>query len=225
MKDVKLHRFKSDRRLTPFAPEWDYRIIEGVIENVDFNYIAKYLLEKKDEILKLDATHDGSTGLGKDTTTARHTNFNIFNFKDAEINKLKANITSLHNTLLNQMGMADAIPYIDLYTQCWYNVMSKGQQISIHQHDISPKSYLGGHISVQCEDTFTGYCHPAFVNLLGKSTNDKAFVHESNNTVGKITLFPDYIPHFTSLHQGNRERITIAFDIFNEQPTPNFIKL
>ena len=56
MKDVKLHRFRSDRRLTPFAPEWDYKIIEGIIDDVDFDYVAKYLLEKQDEILKLDAT-------------------------------------------------------------------------------------------------------------------------------------------------------------------------
>ena len=225
MKDIKLHRFRSDRRLTPFAPEWDYKIIEGIIDDVDFDYVAKYLLEKQDEILKLDATHDGCTGLGTDSTTARHTNFNIFNFEDEEINKLKVNIKILHHTLLEQMGMADVIPKLELYTQCWYNVMNKGQQILTHLHDITPTCYLGGHISVQCEDTYTGYTHPALVPLLDEGSDNEAFVHKSDNTIGKLTLFPNYIPHFTSVHQGDQERITIAFDLLTNQPTPNYIKL
>lgn len=225
MKDVKIHTFKSADRLTPFAPEWDYKIIEGVIENVDFGYIASYLLKKQDEILQLKPTHDGLTGLGLNTTTARHASFNIFNFEDTEINKLKINISSLHNVLLKSLGMSDALNYINLYTQCWYNVMNKGQKILTHLHDVTPTCYLGGHITVQCDDTYTGYTHPALVPLLDENTDNNSFVHKSKNIVGKITLFPNYIPHFTSVHQGNKKRITIAFDLLTKQPSPNYIKL
>ena len=52
MKNLSLVRFKSEDRETPFAPNWDYRLIEGEIDDVDFNYIARYLLNKKNEILK-----------------------------------------------------------------------------------------------------------------------------------------------------------------------------
>ena len=225
MQDVKIHRFKSDPRGTPFAPEWDYRVIEGVIEDVDFEYISEYLLNKQDEILKLEPTHDGCTGLGMDSTTARHGNFNIFKFEDPEIDKLKINISALHNVLLENMNMQNALPYMQLYIQCWYNVMNKGQKISTHLHDITPNCYLGGHITVQCDDTYTGYCHPALIPILDDGSDNTAFVHKSENKVGKITLFPNYIPHFTSVHNGDEERITIAFDLLNNQPTANHVKL
>ena len=216
MINVKVIRNKSEVKKTPFAPEWDYRIIEGEIDDVDFDYIANYLLTKKDEILKIKPTNDGLTGLGMDSTTARHADFNVFKFGDSEINKLKSNIIILHNELLKHMGMVDVIPYINLYTKCWYNVMNKGQEISIHLHDITPTCYLGGHITVQCDDTYTGYTHSALIPILDEGSDNKSFVHQSKNKVGKITLFPNHIPHFTNTHDSDNERITIAFDLVTQ---------
>ena len=95
MKNLSLVRFKSEDRETPFAPNWDYRLIEGEIDDVDFNYIARYLLNKKNEILKIKPSKgDGFTGLGINSTTARHSDYNIFNFGDNEINKLKSDLKS-----------------------------------------------------------------------------------------------------------------------------------
>ena len=219
MINVKDIRIRSEVKQTPFAPEWDYRIIEGEIDDVDFDYIADYLLKKQDEILKIKPTHDGLTGLGLDSTTARHASYNIFKFGDSEINKLKENIIILHNELLKQMGMVDVIPYVNLYIQSWYNVMNKGQNISIHLHDITPTCYLGGHITVQCDDTYTGYTHPALIPILDEGSDNKSFVHQSKNKVGKITLFPIHIPHFTNTHEGDKERVTIAFDLVTQNNT------
>jgi len=216
MINVKDIRIRSEVKQTPFAPEWDYRIIEGEIDDVDFDYIADYLLKKQDEILKIKPTHDGLTGLGLDSTTARHASYNIFKFGDSEINKLKENIIILHNELLKQMGMVDVIPYVNLYIQSWYNVMNKGQNISIHLHDITSTCYLGGHITVQCDDTYTGYTHPALIPILDEGSDNKSFVHQSKNKVGKITLFPNHIPHFTNTHEGDKERVTIAFDLVTQ---------
>ena len=39
------------------------------------------------------------------------------------------------------------------------------------------------------------------------------FVHEAKNQAGMVILFPSCIPHYTNLHEGSHERITIAFDI------------
>ena len=226
MKNVKEVRWKSQDKQTPFAPEWDYRIIEGEIEDVNFDSISNYLLEKKDEILKIKPSRgDGLTGLGINSTTARHADFNVFKFGNNEIDKLKESIIFLHNELLKLIDMEQVIPYMELHTQCWYNVMNKGQQISTHLHDITPTCYLGGHITVQCDDTYTGYTHPALVPLLDDDSDNEAFVHRSHNSVGKITLFPNYIPHFTSVHNGDKERITIAFDLMTRQPTANHVQL
>ena len=219
MINVKVIRMRSDIKQTPFAPEWDYRIIEGEIDDVDFDYISDYLLKKQDEILKIKPTNDGLTGLGMDSTTARHPNYNIFKFGDSEINKLKKNIVTLHNELLKQMSMIDVIPYVNLYIKSWYNVMNKGQNISLHLHDVTSTCYLGGHITVQCDDTYTGYAPPALIPILDEDSDNESFVHQSKNKVGKITLFPNHIPHFTNTHDGDNERITIAFDLVTQNNT------
>ena len=213
MKNLSLIRFKSEDRETPFAPNWDYSIIEGEIDDVDFNYIARYLLNKKNEILKIKPSKgDGFTGLGMNSTTARHSDYNIFNFGDDEINKLKSNILFLHSQLIQSIGAEEFNKYQfdGLYIQCWYNIMDKGQKILPHLHDVAPVCYLGGHITVQCDDTYTGYINP--INQINKPD-----VHKSKNKVGKITLFPNYLPHFTNKHNADKERITIAFDLMTRK--------
>ena len=97
--------------------------------------------------------------------------------------------------------------------------MNKGQNISLHLHDVTPTCYLGGHITVQCDDTYTGYTHPALIPILDEGSDNKSFVHQSKNKVGKITLFPNHIPHFTNTHEGDEERITIAFDLVTQNNT------
>ena len=85
MKNLSLIEFRSEDKQTPFAPTWDYKIAEGEIDDVDFDYIAKYLTEKKEEILKIKPSKgDGYTGLGGDSVTARHADFNIFNFGNSK---------------------------------------------------------------------------------------------------------------------------------------------
>ena len=36
---------------------------------------------------------------------------------------------------------------------------------------------------------------------------------ESKNEIGKIILFQSNIPHYTTVHKSEKERITIAFDL------------
>ena len=156
MKNLSLIEFRSEDKQTPFAPTWDYKLAEGEIDDVDFDYIAKYLTEKKEEILKIKPSKgDGYTGLGGGSVTARHADFNIFNFEDEEINKLKSNILFLHSQLIQVVGADEFNKYKfdGLYIQCWYNVMKKGERILPHIHDIAPVCYLGGHITVQCHNT------------------------------------------------------------------------
>ena len=152
MKDVHVHRVVSEEKLSPFAPSWNFSIIEGVIENVDFGHIAKLLLEKQDEILKIKPQNDGMSGLGMKSITARHLDFNTFNFDDPELNKLKDNINTLHNVYLQILGLTEEIPKTELWCKSWYNVMRKGQRIKPHLHDLAPDAYLGGNIVVQCDN-------------------------------------------------------------------------
>jgi hypothetical protein len=220
MADIKIIVFKSEQKRTPFAPEYNYYFIEGFIKNVDFNCLTKFLLKKEKEIIKLSLTNknnisDGYTGLGNNSTTARHDKFNIFLWKNKEIEKIKKNIIKFHNIFLKELNLD--IPK-NLYIQCWYNVMRKGEQIKTHIHSVSENSYLGGHVCVNVENTKTSYINP--VNQI----QDPQIYH-SENKIGKITLFQNCIPHFTDIHQSNKERITIAFDLALEKFSESYLKL
>ena len=98
--------------------------------------------------------------------------------------------------------------------------MRKGEKIDPHIHDVGPHAYLGGHICIQCTDTFTGYINP--VNQINEPETFK-----SKNEVGKITLFQNCIPHYTSVHEDDKkERITIAFDLLTvDLKNENILKL
>ena len=93
-----------------------------------------------------------------------------------------------------------------VYINGWANVMRKGEQIKTHIHNVDETCYLGGHICVACDQSSTFYINP--VNTI----NDPE-IFEIENKVGQITLFSNCIPHYTSKHGGDSERITMAFDM------------
>ena len=226
---MKIIQFKSNKKSTPFAPEWHYYIGEtninepsgAIEEKPDFKVLANYLLEKEKEILKLPKTNkivsDGYTGLGDNCVTSRHGNFNLFDiskFKNIELEKLKTVILLHFEEFINNLYMKKPK---SLYIQCWYNVMRNGEKIEKHIHSTDENSYLGCHICIQTENTSTYY-----INSINQ-INDP-LIHESKNEVGKITFFSSCLPHFTDKHMSNKERITIAIDLLLK-PEENFIKL
>lgn len=216
----KIINIKSSKKNNFFAPEWNYYIVEDIIKNIKFDLLSKFLLKKEKEILKIKNNSnkiikDGYTGLGENSITSRHSLFNIFNFNNTEINKIKKYIIEIHNKFLNYLKIE--IPK-NLWIQCWFNVMRKGESIKAHIHGTGPDTYLGGHICVQVENTSTNYINP--VNQI----NDPE-IYYSKNEIGKITLFQNCIPHFTDVHNSNKERITIAFDLSIINKNNNFVKL
>ena len=214
--------FRSKPKETFFAPEWDYYIFERKINQINFSNLANFILNKEEEILKLPATKtddnklsDGHTGLGEKSTTARFGSFNVFNWNNENIKILKDEILSFHKDVLEYFKQP--LPS-ELYVRCWVNILRKGQQIKPHLHSIIPTTYLGGHICVQCDDTFTYYMNP--LNQLNKPPT-----YDSKNEVGKITLFQNNIPHYTNIHNTDKERITIAFDLHTTMLYSNHVKL
>ena len=84
--------------------------------------------------------------------------------------------------------------------------MRKNEKIFKHSHASNNWDYLSGHICVSTKETYTHYIDPFF---------NKVF--SSKNEVGKITLFPSWIKHYTDEVKNEEKRITIAFDIRNEE--------
>lgn len=218
---MKIINFKSLPKNNYFAPEWNYFIAEDLISDINFDEFSKFLLEKKNEILKLDNTikinkiSDGYTGLGKNSTTSRFDKYNVLFWENNEIKKLKINILNLHEKFLNFFKLN--LPK-ELYIQCWLNIMKKGEKIKPHLHSVGSNCYLGGHVCIQVDNTSTYYINP--INQI----NDPE-IYKSENKTGKITLFQNNIPHFTDEHKNDAERITIAFDLSLVKFSDNYLKL
>jgi len=195
--------FQSDPRKTPFAPDFKYILCETYAIDVDFNHISKLILEKEKEILATTkAGGDGYTNLGPNSLTSRFRHFNVFKWQDKELSKLLECLKQEHTFFLDNLK----VPNRKLWMQCWANVMRKGEKIAPHIHSAKPDCYLGGHVMVQCSNTSTIYINP--VNQINDPEE-----YISINEVGKITLFQNCIPHYTTKHEDDTERISIAFDL------------
>lgn len=201
----KFSEFKSKPPKSPFAPNYHYIFAENFIEDIDFKKVAAIILEKEKEIVNSTIpTTDAYTGLGDNSLTSRWKSFNIFSWTEPEIEKLKVQIYTRYLEFLQAYN----VPRSDVMIQCWANVMREGEEIRPHIHASGEWSYLGGHVTVQCEDTSTVYINP--IDQINEPD-----VYVSYNRIGKITLFQHNIPHYTTPHHSttNSERITLAFDI------------
>ena len=213
---MKFKRFVSQPPVSPYAPQWDFRVGNSMCEDIDTNSLSKFLLSKEKEIKKLPivSDFDGYTGLGSNSTTSRAQQYNIFSWNHPEIRKLKSNIAK--NIILYNDECGNKTP--QLWIQCWYNVLRFGQSIKPHSHSVTPICYLSGHFNVQVNDTSTVYMSP--INQL----NDPEVI-DIKNIPGKLTLFPSYIFHYTTPHYSFKPRITIAFDISPDKLDDNFLRL
>ena len=213
---MKFKRFVSEPPVSPYAPQWDFRVGNSMCEDIDTNSLSKFLLSKEKEIKKLPivSDFDGYTGLGSNSTTSRAQQYNIFSWNHPEIRKLKSNIAK--NIILYNDECGNKTP--QLWIQCWYNVLRFGQSIKPHSHSVTPICYLSGHFNVQVNNTSTVYMSP--INQL----NDPEVI-DIKNIPGKLTLFPSYIFHYTTPHYSFKPRITIAFDISPDKLDDNFLRL
>ena len=204
--------FKSRPPNSPFAPVYHYIFAENYIDEVDFKKIACIILEKEQQIINSTmSTSDAHTGLGNNSLTSRWKSFNVFAWADPEIGKLKAQVRRRYLEFLNEYN----VPRSKVKIQCWANVLRRGQEIAPHIHSTGPWTYLGGHVCVQCDNTSTIYINP--INQI-----DDQELYISYNLEGKITMFQQNIPHYTTMYNGSTERITIAFDIYLENFVNSF---
>mgnify|MGYP001157040350 FL=1 len=204
---MKIYKFTNGDTYTPFAAAWEYFICEDKL-TIPLDDIKKEILDKEKSIIdQHEFEDDWGTKLGANSLTARSNKYNLLKFDSAD--PLRRCIKKTHDKFVMEIGFKYA-PQI--YVQCWANVMRKGDQIAVHSHGTDPYGYLSGHVCVQVNDTNTNYYNP-----YGGSAWD------SPNEVGKITLFPNYLPHGTDKVEDDDERITIAFDIYTEEGYTNSI--
>jgi hypothetical protein len=212
---MKTINLKSNDPQTVFAPSWSWFLGESVIPQLTdqmYHDIGCLVLNKEKEILnQFQGTNDGYTGLGENSLTSRFENFNVFTWNHILIDYLKQEIFSRYLDFLESVGA----PRRKVWIQCWANVMRDGQSIAPHLHGVHPYTYLGGNLVIACNSTSTIFVNP--INQINEPVG-----YESVNEPGKLTLFQNCIPHYTTKHTGSQERITIAFDLIVEEGIANY---
>ena len=217
---MQLIHFKSDPKRTPFAPEWSWIMgeDESLSDSSYLNSLREIILSKETHVIsentekynnfntKNDIKFDGDTGLGEYSLTSRSPFFNVLSWDNPEIKSLNSFLKFKYIEFLQAIN----VPRQKTWIQCWANVMRDGEEIKQHIHASHPLTWLGGHLTIACNNTSTFYVNP-MMRAEGKQ------VHESVNVPGKLTLFQNNIPHFTNKHIGPSERISIAFDIIVDE--------
>jgi len=218
MNKINYVHFVNEKLLTPFAPSWNYFIAEKLLSNIDCNRLKDYLLSRQQEILAIENNlDDGGTGLGLNNTTARWKSYNIFSWDQPDINILKQEIGSMCE---NYHMRVSGKKILEVGLGGWVNIMKRGDRIKNHNHGYKYDSYLSGNFIVSCNNTKTVYNNPfhqyikenELLRMVEEDEDDPTY-YASKNTEGKLTLFPNYIPHFTTEHKSYSYRITIGFEL------------
>lgn len=224
---MNLIKFQSNPPLTRFAPQWDFVMAEdsSFSDPNFFKSISKIILEKESSVISANSekyqeynknfnvVYDGETGLGPNSLTSRSKYFNFFSWKEDEVRIL---YNFIHLKYVQFLNIVE-VPRRKVWIQCWANVMRDGEEIKRHIHSSHALTWLGGHVTIACNDTSTFYVNP--MNLA-----DGEQIYESKNEVGKLTLFQNNIPHYTNTHHGSSERISIAFDIIVDERITEYVK-
>ncbi len=206
--------FENGRLQTPTAPTYKCSIFGSYLYNINLDALSTLILEKEAEITSLDLPENmishGYTGLGPKALTSRFKAFNVLTWDHPEVRKLKQEIRYIYNLSSEYFGFEEEER---VFVQCWANVLRKGEKMNVHRHsDNTDGSFLSGHFTVQCKDTQTVYQNP-FSDVINWPE-----YYSFNNFPGKINIFNSYIYHYTTEHNDDSERITIAFDLFYREP-------
>ena len=218
MNEINYVHFVNEKLRSPFAPTWDYFIAEKLLSNIQCTRLKNYLLSKQQEVFAIkNNLDDCGTGLGNETTTARSGSYNIFTWDQPDINILKKEIASMCNSYHMRVTGKKILKF---GLAGWMNIMKKGDRIELHNHGFCNDSYLSGNFTVSSDDTKTVYNNPfsqytkenVLVKMVEDGVDDPSY-YSSKNIDGKLTLFPSYIPHFTTEYKSDNYRITLAFDL------------
>ena len=193
-----------------FAPYWKLFFYESTCEDVKMiDDMKEIILSKEKDIIQKysELNDDGGTGLGKNSTTAKFLGYNVFKWTEEPFLKWQQFVRTSYMDFMNELHKIENFKEPEsTYVGSWVNVMRKGQQIKMHHHSKGRNSYLGAHFCVQTEDTSTIY-----LNTISHQE------HEFKNSPGTLLFFPDHVPHCTTVTNSDKERITIAMDIFTHE--------
>jgi len=112
-----------------------------------------------------------------------------------------------------QYDLSQLSPYV---TSLWYNIYKKGENITSHVH---PNSWFSGvyypHGTGKTEILFENPINYVTIEPPRKNFNQyNSSTWSFEFPEDTMIFFPSYLRHQTFFHQGEEERISIAFNIF-----------
>lgn len=206
-----LRTWRSPPPRTPFAPNWTVPLFIEELSDPAVNREIRSVVLAKEQRLRDEIEPIPISGI-EDGLTSRWHGFNIFTWQEPCMRRFQKFVKKAYAKLLEETHA----PRTRCYIQGWANVVREGEKLSPHSHDQSPFSYLSGNFCVTSQDSATIY-YPPYV--YSGSLDPKTSIAIKNRP-GMLTIFPSGIFHETSIHKGDRERITLAFDIFLEDVDP-----
>jgi hypothetical protein len=205
----KLHRWKSWRANTPFAPSFDIPIFNDTCDE-----------ELSDKVLKLIS--DNEVGMSSDVANSLNTTYqkqwsmyNIFAWNEPEIVELSRQIYKSYCEFLTSL-LLEPIPPDKLWIRGWAVVLTEGERLETHCHAFHENTYLSGNISLSDLGTTTDYWFPSLSLYFDW--------WRASNKVGSLTLFPSWLEHRVLPNESGQLRFSIGFDLFTEY-TMKYINL
>ena len=216
-----IHNFKSNFPETPFAPTWNVFLIEKVWDNIDCEKLYSFLIKQAKTINKLNPViienkvSDGNTKLGKRNIMSRYSLYNVFKYENEELYKLKDCIIEQHNILCETLK----IPLPEyVFLNGWINILGFGEKVGMHIHSVNSKCYLGGNFCVKVNKSETVFVNP--VNQINYPET-----YHSKNEPGKLTIFENRTPHYSSRNWNFAKRMTVSFNLRMHDIDDNAIKI
>lgn len=212
--------FNSDTPLTKFAPNLKaplYRGVEG--SNELLTELRTQITDLEDHIANEELVSEVPRDMMDPYPYTQHwkqhtlfwdkpaldgehlTRFNM----TPELEKLFHIIRKNYLLFLKELNY----PRIKVYIHAWANVLRKGQWITKHHHMADSTSYLSG--------TYYLTTNPTHLAMISPIRLDQKEVFPTKE--GQMLFFPSWMPHESTIYNGDDLRISIAYDIAVEDST------
>lgn len=193
-------------------PSWSMSLyFENILDQIDINILKETVISKIPEISRMPIQDFYKYALinvyaknikEHGDLIGKLTEYNIFKFQDPIFRTLKETIKK---SLLNFLHDSKIVINCEFNPQItgWIIVMNELEYFNRHIHGSVVNNFVSGTLQMDVGESSTVYEMPYTIDL-----------YERINTSGELTLFPSYLPHWTTPHSGSKQKISTAFDVY-----------
>jgi hypothetical protein len=198
----------------PLIPESSYQLFKTTIDLDLAQTLGEIVLKERLNILNNTPTPPGANPAW---LTGKFWYYNLLDLDYPEIKRLYEYIRQGYIDYTTALGISPGTTYL----RCWANVIKFKQQITWHNHSDATFGvegeypYISGNICIHTHGTSTHFRSP-YIGGAHSERNKKLGSAPIENVNGEMILFPSWIFHQTDVNETLVPRVTISFDIINE---------